>query len=123
MYTAGGKNTIYAKEVKIKNKKVDNGLNEDFIEIISSNSGKMAPFMKLSWKQQNVCSLSLLLRLVIIPLFALPCRFFIKLQLKFSKLLVLTTQTSETVTYYQVFDCLNVIKKFGKYIKRKPNNF
>ena len=39
------------RELKINNHKVDNGLNEDFIEIISSNSGKMTPFTKLFWEQ------------------------------------------------------------------------
>ena len=32
------------RELKINNHNVDNGLNEDSIEIISSNSGKMTPF-------------------------------------------------------------------------------
>ena len=35
------------RELKINNQKVDNMLNEDFIEIISSNSGKMTPFTSL----------------------------------------------------------------------------
>ena len=38
-------------EIKINNHKVEIGLNEDFIEIISSNSGKMTPFTKLFWEQ------------------------------------------------------------------------
>ena len=41
------------RELKINSHKVDNGLNEDFIEIISSNSGKMTPFTKLFWEQQK----------------------------------------------------------------------
>ena len=36
-------------EVKINNKKVDNGLNEDLKEITSFNSGKMTPFTELFW--------------------------------------------------------------------------
>ena len=40
-------------EVKINNKKVDNGLNEDLKEITSFNSGKMTPFTELFWKQQK----------------------------------------------------------------------
>ena len=41
------------RELKINNCKVDNWLNEDFIEIISSNSGIRTPFTKLSWEQQK----------------------------------------------------------------------
>ena len=41
------------KEVKINNHKVDNALNEDFIEIISCNSEKMTPYMKLFLEQQR----------------------------------------------------------------------
>ena len=39
------------RELKINNHKVDNGLNEDFIKIISSNSGKRTDFTKLFWEQ------------------------------------------------------------------------
>ena len=35
------------RELKINNQKVDNMLNEDFIEIINFNSGKMTPFTSL----------------------------------------------------------------------------
>ena len=41
------------RELKINNRKVDNRLNEDFIEIISSSSGKRTPFTKLFWEQQK----------------------------------------------------------------------
>ena len=41
------------KALEINNHIVDNVLNEDFIEIISSNSGKMTPFTKLFWEQQK----------------------------------------------------------------------
>ena len=41
------------RELKINNHEVDNGLNQDFIEIISSNSGKKSPFTKLFWEQQK----------------------------------------------------------------------
>ena len=41
------------RELKINNHKVNNGLNKDFIEMISSNSGKMTPFMKFLWEQQK----------------------------------------------------------------------
>ena len=41
------------RQLKINNHKVDNGLNEDFIEIISSNLGKRTPFTKLFWEQQK----------------------------------------------------------------------
>ena len=41
------------RELKINNHNVDNGLNEDFIEIICSNSGRMTPFTKLFWEQQK----------------------------------------------------------------------
>ena len=44
----------YQREIKINNYKVDNGLNEDFIRIISSNSGKLTPFTKL-FKEQQKC--------------------------------------------------------------------
>ena len=40
-------------EVKINNKKVDNGLNEDLKVITSFNSGKMTPFTELFWEQQK----------------------------------------------------------------------
>ena len=46
----GGRIQSMQKELKIKNKKDDNRLNEDFTEI---NSGKMTPFMKLFWEQQK----------------------------------------------------------------------
>ena len=38
------------RELKINNHKFNSGLNEDCIEIISSNSGKMTPFTKLFWE-------------------------------------------------------------------------
>ena len=38
------------RELKINNHKVDHGLNEDFVEIVSSNSGKITPFVKLFWE-------------------------------------------------------------------------
>ena len=41
------------RELKINNHKVDNGLSEDFIEIISSNSEKRTPFTKLFWEHQK----------------------------------------------------------------------
>ena len=41
------------RELKINNHKVDNRLNDNFIEIISSNSGKRTPFTKLFWEQQK----------------------------------------------------------------------
>ena len=40
------------RELDINKHKVHNVLNEDFIEIISSNSGKITPFMKPFWEQQ-----------------------------------------------------------------------
>ena len=48
-------NAIYLiqREIQINNHKVDNGLKKPSSEIISSNSGKMTPFMKLSWEQQK----------------------------------------------------------------------
>lgn len=46
------KNTMQI-ELKINNYQVDNGLNVDFIEIISSNLRKMTPFMKFFWEQQK----------------------------------------------------------------------
>ena len=55
------------RELKINNHKVGIGLNEDFIEIISSNSRKMTPFTKLSGNNRNACSLRLLPVFVIIP--------------------------------------------------------
>ena len=44
------------RELKINNQKVGNSLNEGFIEIISSNSWKMTPLMKLFWEQQSAYS-------------------------------------------------------------------
>ena len=46
------KNTMQI-ELKINNYQVDNGLNVDFIEIISSNLWKMTAFMKFFWEQQK----------------------------------------------------------------------
>ena len=39
--------------LKINSHKADNGLDEDFIERIRSNSGKITPFMKLFWEHQK----------------------------------------------------------------------
>ena len=46
-------NTIYIiqKELQINNHKVDNGLHEAVIRDNYFQSGKMTPFMKLSWEQ------------------------------------------------------------------------
>ena len=49
---------LIQREFKINNHKVDNGLNKVFIEIISSNSGKMTPSMNLFWEQQKRLSTS-----------------------------------------------------------------
>ena len=56
------------KELKINNNKVENGLNEDFTEIISSSSGKMNPFSRFSRNNIKIYLLCLLLDLVILPL-------------------------------------------------------
>ena len=41
------------RELEINNDKVDHGLNKDFIEIVSSSSGKITPFRKLFWEKQK----------------------------------------------------------------------
>ena len=63
-----GKMKSTQKELKINNNNVDNGLNEDFTEIISLGSGKMAPFGRFSRNNRKFCLLCLLLDLVILPL-------------------------------------------------------
>ena len=48
-----GKIQSIQRELKINNHKVGNGLNEDVIEMIISNSGKMTPFTRFFWEQQE----------------------------------------------------------------------
>ena len=48
-----GKIQSIQRELKINNHKVDNGLNEHFIEVIISNFGKITSFMKLFWEQHK----------------------------------------------------------------------